>query len=216
MTEATPQQRKKILVVSAHPEPRSLNTALAAFAVEELRAAGHEVQVSDLYAMKWKAAVDSDDFPDHAVDRRLDVLAVQGQATLAGRLSPDIAAEQEKVRWSDAVILQFPMWWFSVPAILKGWIDRVFSNGWAYDFDGESTRKKLGRLRVHLVALAGSDARTYERHGYGSAMKTQIDHGIFDYCGATVEGSALLLESESSDPAVQLQAALELGRGLFR
>src|SRR5437763_2170041 len=132
MIEATPQQQKKILIVTAHPEPRSLNAALADFAAEELRTAGHEVQVSDLYAMKWKAAVDADDFPDHAVDRRLDVLAVSGQATLAGRLSPDIAAEQKKLRWSDAVILQFPMWWFSVPAILKGWIDRVFTYEFAH------------------------------------------------------------------------------------
>ncbi|MGG7576134.1 NAD(P)H-dependent oxidoreductase [Streptomyces sirii] len=132
MTEATPQQRKKILVVTAHPEPRSLNAALAAFAVEHLRAAGHEVRVSDLYAMKWKSVVDADDFPDHSADHRLDVLAAHEQATLAGRLAPDIAAEQEKVRWSDAVVLQFPMWWFSVPAILKGWIDRVFTNGFAH------------------------------------------------------------------------------------
>jgi NAD(P)H dehydrogenase (quinone) len=94
---------KKILVVSAHPEPRSLNAALAAFAVEHLRAAGHEVRVSDLYAMKWKALVDADDFPGQDMDGRLRVMAVSERATLAGRLSPDIAAEQEKVRWSDAV-----------------------------------------------------------------------------------------------------------------
>ncbi|MGO4430743.1 NAD(P)H-dependent oxidoreductase, partial [Streptomyces sp. MCAF7] len=104
MSEATPQPRKKILIVSAHPEPRSLNASLTSFATEELRAAGHEVRVSDLYAMKWKAGVDADDFPDHTADRRLDVLTASGEATLAGRLSPDIAAEQEKVRWSDAVI----------------------------------------------------------------------------------------------------------------
>jgi len=69
---------------------------------------------------------------------------------------------------------------------------------------------------VHMVALGGADAGTYERHGYDTAMKAQIDHGIFDYCGATVAGSTLLLESESSDPAVQLQAAREMGLGLFR
>ena len=84
MTEAAPRQRKKILVVSAHPEPRSLNATLTSFAVEHLRAAGHEVRVSDLYAMKWKATVDADDFPEHTADRRLQVMAVSEQATLAG------------------------------------------------------------------------------------------------------------------------------------
>ena len=64
MNAATPHQRKNIRIVTAHPEPRSLNVALTDFAVEELRAAGHEVRVSDLYAMKWKAGVDADDFPE--------------------------------------------------------------------------------------------------------------------------------------------------------
>lgn len=132
MNTTTPPRPKKILVVSAHPEPRSLNASLAAFAVDELRAAGHEVRVSDLYAMKWKATVDADDFSGHAGDQRLHVMAASERDTFADRLSSDIAAEQEKVRWSDAVILQFPMWWFSAPAILKGWIDRVFTSGFGY------------------------------------------------------------------------------------
>ncbi|WP_367133458.1 MULTISPECIES: NAD(P)H-dependent oxidoreductase [Streptomyces] len=85
------------------------------------------MQVSDLYAMKWKAALDADDFPGHPGDRPLAVMSDSERATPAGRLTPDVAAEQEKLRWSDAVILQFPLWWFSAPAILKGWIDRVFT-----------------------------------------------------------------------------------------
>ena len=61
----------------------------------------------------------------------------------------------------------------------------------------------------------GADAATYARHGYAEAMKTQIDHGIFDYCGARVVTSELLLESEIQDPAVHLDAAKSLGRELF-
>ncbi|PZG01644.1 NAD(P)H-dependent oxidoreductase [Micromonospora deserti] len=188
MTEATPEQRKKILIVTAHPEPRSLNAALAAFAVEELRAAGHEVQVSDLNAMKWKAAVDADDFPDHALDRRLDVLAVSGQATLAGRLSPDIAAEQDKLRWSDAVILQFPMWWFSVPAILKGWIDRVFTYEFAHGpavpppyGEGALT----GRRALVSVTIGAREPAFSDRgiHGRLADVLYPIQHGLFWFTG---------------------------------
>ncbi|MGP4016709.1 NAD(P)H-dependent oxidoreductase [Saccharopolyspora sp. 5N708] len=197
MTEAMPRQRKKILLVSAHPEPRSLNAALTTFAVERLRAAGHEVRVSDLYAMKWKAAVDADDFPDHVADERLDVLATQERATLAGRLSSDVAAEQEKVRWSDAVILQFPMWWFAMPAILKGWIDRVFSNGFAYGpaVPPPYSEGALGGRRALVsVTIGARESAFSERgvHGRLADVLHPVQHGLFWFTGmAPLEPFAL-------------------------
>jgi NAD(P)H dehydrogenase (quinone) len=186
MTDATP--RKKILVVTAHPEPRSLNAALTAFAVEHLRAAGHEVRTSDLYAMKWKAALDADDFPEHAVDRRLEVLAVSGEATLAGRLAPDIAAEQEKLRWSDAVILQFPMWWFSVPAVLKGWIDRVFTYEFAHGpaLPPPYSEGALGGRRALVSLTIGArESALADRgiHGRLSDLLFPLQHGLFWFTG---------------------------------
>ncbi|WP_198284163.1 NAD(P)H-dependent oxidoreductase, partial [Bacillus cereus] len=75
----------------------------------------------------------------------------------------------------------------SFPALLKGWIDRVFTQGWAYEDDANGKLvKKLQHLQVHLLAIGGADQRTYARHGYFGAMKTQIDYGIFGYCGARV------------------------------
>ncbi|WP_165985090.1 NAD(P)H-dependent oxidoreductase [Streptomyces sp. YIM 98790] len=190
MTEATPRQRKKILVVSAHPEPRSLNAALAAFAAGHLRAAGHEVRVSDLYAMKWKAAVDADDFPGQTLEpgRGPAVMTASERATLAGRLSPDIMAEQEKVRWSDAVILQFPMWWFSVPAILKGWIDRVFTCGFGYGpavpppYGGGA----LAGRRALVSVTAGARASAFSDrgiHGRLADLLHPLQHGLFWFTG---------------------------------
>ncbi|SEG96931.1 NAD(P)H dehydrogenase (quinone) [Nonomuraea solani] len=181
---------KKILIVSAHPEPRSLNAALTGFAAEELRAAGHEVRESDLYAMKWKAGVDADDFPDHAGDRRLDVLAVSGEATLAGRLSADIAAEQEKVRWADAVILQFPMWWFSVPAVLKGWIDRVFTFEFAHgpSVPPPYTEGALGGRRALLSVTVGARESAFSErgiHGRLADVLFPLQHGLFWFTGMT-------------------------------
>ena len=75
--------------------------------------------------------------------------------------------------------------------------------------------EKLQRLRVVLVGVGGADAGTFERHGYAGAMRTQIDHGIFDYCGARVVRSELLLESESADPAAHLEQARRIGAELF-
>ncbi|MCE6993319.1 NAD(P)H-dependent oxidoreductase [Saccharothrix sp. S26] len=180
--------RKKILVVSAHPEPRSLTAALAAFAVEELRASGHEVRVSDLYAMKWKATVDADDFPDLAGDRPLDVLHAQERATLAGALTADVVAEQEKVRWADALILQFPLWWFSVPAILKGWVDRVFTNGFAYGpaVPPPYTEGALGGRRALLSVTFGARESAFSdrgAHGPLADVLFPLQHGLFWFTG---------------------------------
>ncbi|GAA3130530.1 NAD(P)H-dependent oxidoreductase [Streptomyces rectiviolaceus] len=211
MNEATPQRPKKILVVSAHPEPRSLNASLAAFAVDELRAAGHEVRVSDLYAMKWKATVDADDFPGHIADRRLHVMDASERDTLAGRLSPDIAAEQEKVRRSDAVILQFPLWWFSAPAILKGWIDRVFTAGFGYGPAvpppyGEGAL--AGRRALVSVTAGARESSLSDRgiHGRLADVLHPLQHGLFWFTGmAPLEPFAVY---ESNDlPQDQFAAA---------
>ncbi len=116
-----------ILIVYAHPEPRSLNGSLKNFALGHLQSAGHAVQVSDLYAMQWKPVVDSRDSLDGAAGERFDPSMDSQRAYASDRQSPDIAAEQQKLRWADAVILQFPLWWYSMPAILKGWVDRVYA-----------------------------------------------------------------------------------------
>jgi len=72
----------------------------------------------------------------------------------------------------------------------------VFVNGWAIDYGPDTpVVKKLRHLQVHLLALGAADQSAFERHGYAKAMHTQIDYGIFDYCGAQVLTSALLLES---------------------
>ena len=114
-----------VLIVYAHPEPRSLNGALKDFAVARLEAAGHAVQVSDLYAMGWQAVLDAGDSLEREARERFDPSATSLRAFENGWQSVDIAGEQDKLRWADTLILQFPLWWFSMPAILKGWIDRV-------------------------------------------------------------------------------------------
>ena len=121
-----------VLIVYAHPEPKSLNGALKDLAVQRLEAAGHTVQVSDLYAMQWKAALDASDSSVAPVGPHFHPSLDSKYAFENGLQAADIAAEQARLQWADAVILQFPLWWFSMPAILKGWVERVYAYGFAY------------------------------------------------------------------------------------
>ncbi|GGU97750.1 hypothetical protein GCM10010275_40320 [Streptomyces litmocidini] len=141
--------------VRAHPEPESLNGSLKDLAVATLEAAGHEVRVSDLYAMNWKAVVDAADYGP-AASNPLKVALDSGQAFEAGTLTPDVAAEQEKLLRADTVIFQFPLWWYTMPAILKGWVDRVFTHRFAYGV-GEHSDTKYGE-RFGEGTLAGRRA----------------------------------------------------------
>lgn len=96
-----------VLLVFAHPEPRSLNGSLRNFAVKRLQDHGHVVKVSDLYAMQWKAALDANDDTAHVPGERFDASKGSRKAFDHGSQSPDIALEQDKLRWADALILQF-------------------------------------------------------------------------------------------------------------
>jgi len=187
----------KILLVFAHPESRSLNGALRDVAVQELRTQGHEVRVSDLYAQHWKAAVDHADFPPLPPDTRLKVAGASKQAFEADALTGDVKAEIEKLLWADVLILQFPLWWFSMPAILKGWVDRVFAYGFAYGV-GEHSEKRWGdrygegRLsgkRAMLIVTAGGWQEHYSARGINGPIDDllfPINHGILCYPGYDV------------------------------
>jgi len=124
----------KVFLIYAHPNPHSLNAKLKDCAIAALQRAGHEVRVSDLYAMKWKAVADADDFPERDQSLPLEYMTASGEAYQNGTQAKDIAAEQEKLLWADAVVFQFPVWWFGFPAILKVWFDRVFAYKFAYGY----------------------------------------------------------------------------------
>lgn len=186
----------KTLIVYAHPEPTSLNGSLKDLAVSTLESAGHEVQVSDLYAMNWKAVVDASDYGPHAA-RRLRVARDSGRAFDAGTLTPDVRAEQEKLLWADTIIFQFPLWWYTMPAILKGWVDRVFTYHFAYgvgehsdtrygDRFGEGTL--TGRTALVSVTAGGAQSHYADRgiNGPIDDLLFPIHHGILYYPGIEV------------------------------
>lgn len=190
------------LIVVSHPDPRSLTHAVAhAFAegVEEL--GQHTAELADIAAEGFQSAFGPED---------RDAFFLKASAP------PDVLREQERIDRADALVLVYPVYWWSFPGQLKGWIDRVFSNGWAYSETPEGAiEKRLGRLAVHLVGIGAADERTYARHGYDTALRTQIDHGIFGYCGATVAASSILYGIDSASAASHITTARELGRNAF-
>ncbi len=188
------------LIVIAHPEPGSLTHATAHRIGDAIAAAGtgNTVAYADLMAEGFDPRFNAQD---------------QALFRSTGAAPADVAAEQARLDATDALVLVYPLYWWSFPALLKGWIDRVFTKGWAYQdgADGK-VQKKLQRLHVHLVGIGGAGADMIERRGYGAAMKTQIDMGIFDYCGARVLSSDLLLDADSGAAEAHLQTALAIGR----
>ncbi|WP_373045668.1 NAD(P)H-dependent oxidoreductase [Vulgatibacter sp.] len=180
------------LIVVAHPNPASFTHSVAARVGEGIAVADpdHSFEIADLAAEAFDPRFTR---ADHAVHDRV------------GPPPEDVVREQARIDRADALVLVYPVYWWSMPGLLKGWIDRVFANRWAYDYSpATGLVKKLQRLEVHLVGIGGSDERTYVRHGYSAAMKTQIEHGIFDYCGARVVSSRLLLHTQPQDPASHL------------
>ncbi|GAA2137014.1 NAD(P)H-dependent oxidoreductase [Streptomyces synnematoformans] len=180
-----------ILWLFAHPERRSLNAALRDDGVRALRAAGHEVRQSDLYAMGFKAVLDVDDYPG-ADDDRFLVGDAQEDAWRAGTVGADIAAEHEKLAWADALVVHFPLWWFGPPAILKGWFDRVLVQGLASkvkDADGRTRRYGDGGLagkRAMVVTSVGAREASFGPrgiHGHIDEVLWPLHHGTFFYTG---------------------------------
>lgn len=187
----------KVLVVFAHPEQRSLNGSLRDVAVGELEAQGYEVRVSDLYAEGWKPDVGRADFPSLPADARLAPAAASRQAFETGTLTPDVSREIEKLLWADMLILQFPLWWFSMPAILKGWVDRVFAYGFAYGVGEHSDERwgdrygegKLAGKRAMLIVTTGGWQEHYSARGINGPIDDllfPIHHGILYYPGYDV------------------------------
>ncbi|WP_155590972.1 NAD(P)H-dependent oxidoreductase [Lysinibacillus cavernae] len=176
-----------ILIIYAHPEPKSFNAALKDLAVSELTTLGHEVKVSDLYAMNFKAVANSEDFNERENKEFLKYAVEQKHAVKTNSFSKDIEEEQKKLVWADFVIFQFPLWWYSAPAILKGWFDRVFASGFIYSRDMRYDTGGLKGRKAMLSITTGSPKDAYTPHGMDGDIHEKIlyhiNHGMLYFAG---------------------------------
>lgn len=192
----------KVLAVFAHPSRDSFTGALLDSFAAGLQSAGHAVDVADLYREGFDGHFGDGDF---------------AQFEDGGIMPADVLAQQARVDAADALAFVFPVWWWSFPAILKGWVDRVFSYGYAYANDDAG--KVIGLLRHRkavMLAPASSSRDNYRRYGYHGAMQRQLDAGIFGFCGIRDVQTFIYpsVEADAEARDQHLAHAREVGRTL--
>jgi len=179
----------RVLIVYAHPEPTSFNGSMRDLAVATLAGAGHQVTVSDLYAQNFNPIAGPQDFTSRADTARLDLGTEQAHAARTGGFAPDVQREIDRLLEADFLLLQFPFWWYSVPAMLKGWIDRVFAYGVAYDF-GRTWDRGVFRGRRAMLSFTTSAPPTSSwpdgRNGDLERTLWPLHAGVLALCGFDV------------------------------
>ncbi|KAM4705576.1 ribosyldihydronicotinamide dehydrogenase [quinone] isoform 2-T2 [Rhinophrynus dorsalis] len=187
---------KNVLIVYAHQEPKSMNGSLKNIAVEVLRKQGCTVTVSDLYAMQFNAVATRRDLCN---PQRFNYGEEVFEAFKKGSLCEEILKEQKKIKEADLIIFQFPLYWFSFPAIMKGWIDRVFTQGFAFDFPSCFDKGFLKEKMALLSFTTGATEEMFRKEGVNGDIRNMLwsmQHGIMHFCGLSVLAPQISFEPE--------------------
>ncbi|RXK86071.1 NAD(P)H-dependent oxidoreductase [Filimonas effusa] len=161
----------KHLIIYAHPNSTSLNHYLKQVIVNALEAKEHDIILRDLYELNFSPVLS---LPD-----------IQGQRM--GQVAEDVAKEQQYIREADFISFIYPIWWTGMPAIMKGYIDRVFSYGFAYRYDNGVQKGLLQGKKAAVINTHGKSAAEYNAKGMDKALLLTSDEGVYRYCGLTVE-----------------------------
>jgi len=176
----------EVLLVYAHPEPTSFTGALKDVAVRVLRDAGHRVEISDLYAEGFNPVAGRHDFTTVAEPGRFHYQTEQERAHAAGGFADDLQREQRRFLAADLMIVLYPIWWGGMPAILKGWFDRVLAYGFAYA-DGRrfETGYFHGKRGILCLVAGGTRARFTTTGAYGdiSQVLWPVQRCMIEYLG---------------------------------
>jgi len=160
----------KHLIIYSHPNPKSLNSYLKNILVEHLEKQNHEVIVRDLYALKFNPVLSLDDMAEQR----------------NGLVADDVKQEQEFISWADCITFIHPIWWTGLPAIMKGYIDRVFSYGFAYRYDQGIQKGLLTGKQTVIINTHGKSNDEYKAIGMDKALQLTSDKGIYTYSGLEV------------------------------
>lgn len=185
-----------ILIVIAHPEPQSMNHAIAGVMRDRFKSHGWNVVESDLYAQRFPAAPSPTDFTVLHSPDRFSLAHEQRYAQKNKTYRKDILLEQDRIRDADLIVFQFPLWWYAVPSILKGWAERVLSNGFAYDDDHMFDTGLLKGKRAMLSLTTGgtrSELDADQDHtGTVEQFLKPFTGGVLEFCGMSVEDPIIM------------------------
>lgn len=159
------------LIVYCNPNPKSLSSAYRDALVELTEMSANPVNVRDLYNIGFSPVLEMRDF----------------DAVKHGQIPAEVKVEQDYVMWANLITFVYPVWWAGMPALMKGYIDRVFTKGFAYTMDDEGHLKGLlGDKKVVILNNMGFPYAYYEKVGMLDSMKQATDEGIFKFCGMEV------------------------------
>lgn len=161
----------KNLIIYAHPNAASLNHFFKNTIIETLQKGGHEIVVRDLNEINFNPVLSLQD--------------MHGQRM--GQVAEDVKQEQDFITWADQIVFIYPIWWTGMPAIMKGYIDRVFSYGFAYRYDQGIQKGLLTGKQTIIVNSHGKSNAEYEAMGMDKALALTSDTGIFKYCGLEIK-----------------------------
>jgi NAD(P)H dehydrogenase (quinone) len=197
-----------VLIVYAHPEPKSFTAALNDTAVAALTAAGHKVEVSDLYGEGFNPVPGRHDFTAAADAARFRYQTEQLHASKTNGFADDLVREQKRLMRADLFIFVCPLWWGGLPAILKGWFDRVCAYGVAYA-DGKRFDKGyfVGRRGLLAVTTGGTKERFSPGNAYGPIAEVlySVNRCILQYLGLEVLEPFMAYAAPRVDDAVRAQ-----------
>ncbi|MFP4287612.1 MAG: NAD(P)H-dependent oxidoreductase [Bacteroidales bacterium] len=159
----------KFLIVYTNHHHGNFNEKLLERIKNKIINSGHELVVRDLYQINFNPVLTTRDF----------------EMISAGQTPDDISKEQDFIKWADAMIYIYPVWWGSMPAITKGYIDRVFSWGFAYKTENKAIKPLLTDKKAILMNTLGQSKQEYEK-GMFAAMNLVNSEGIFGFCGVRI------------------------------
>lgn len=161
----------KHLIIYAHPNTTSLNHLFRQTVEATLLRQNHEVVVRDLYQLNFYPVLSLEDI---AWQRR-------------GIVSDEVKREQEFITWAEAITFIYPIWWTGMPGIMKGYIDRVFSYGFAYRYDEGVQKGLFNGKSAYIINSHGKSKVEYEASGMHDALTLTSDKGIYTYCGFDIK-----------------------------
>jgi len=156
---------KKILIITAHPTQKNLTTGISDIYKTQKEAQGHSVEVIDLYR-------DEKQFDYYSYDK-----------LFRDELTDTQKYYQQKIRDANEIVFVYPFWWGSIPAILKNWIDSVFTMGFAAKYENGRPVGLLKGKSVRVFSTSGAPTFWYCLNGIRGANKKIWKKTIIEFCG---------------------------------